>query len=296
MNARLNPQARTALVSILGMGIAMIVLSSLAFAGGSRVAADGNGGNPRVLPPGSNPYGHTYGEWGAAWWQWALSIPGPQNPLNDQTGANAGSSQSGPVWYLAGTLCPDIEEGCGFATATRTITVPSGKALFFPIVNTECSVFEGNGTTEAELRACTAGQMASVTRLECDVDGTTLNNLDAYRGPSFLFTWGPLPNDNLLMLFGLDAPPGTTSAAVSDGIYLMFAPLPVGSHTIHFTGWFGDAFGLEVTYHLTVAHDGVSASVGAADPAAGGKVSAASDNSNPNAVSTSWGRMKSTYR
>jgi len=59
------------------------------------VAAQGPS-NPGVLGPGSQ-YGLTFGQWGAAWWQWALEQPTPTNPLLDTTGANCGVAQSGPV-------------------------------------------------------------------------------------------------------------------------------------------------------------------------------------------------------
>jgi len=35
---------------------------------------------------------------------------------------------------------------------TRNITVPTGMAIFFPILDPECSTLEGNRTTDAELR------------------------------------------------------------------------------------------------------------------------------------------------
>src|SRR5947209_6336709 len=37
--------------------------------------------NPGVVhPPCSKPYGLTYGEWSAKWWQWVYSIPVGTNP------------------------------------------------------------------------------------------------------------------------------------------------------------------------------------------------------------------------
>ena len=30
---------------------------------------------PQIFPINSKPFGLTYGEWAARWWQWALSIP-----------------------------------------------------------------------------------------------------------------------------------------------------------------------------------------------------------------------------
>ena len=111
--------------------ILMVVLLLAAFAatssaaGGSQLADDraevGGQGNPGVLPPNSSVLGKSYGEWGAEWWKWAVSIPLAINPMNDQTGANAAQGQSGSVWFLAGTFCPDLGQ-CNLATATRTCT------------------------------------------------------------------------------------------------------------------------------------------------------------------------------
>src|SRR5215213_9512026 len=64
---------------------------------------DGNGGGPAVFPPDAKPYGLTYGEWTAKWWQWAYSMPEADNPMVDNTGNNCAHNQSGPVWFVAGT-------------------------------------------------------------------------------------------------------------------------------------------------------------------------------------------------
>src|SRR5438874_2855988 len=39
------------------------------------------GGNPKpgIHPPNSKPYGLSYGEWSAQWWQWSLQIPTATN-------------------------------------------------------------------------------------------------------------------------------------------------------------------------------------------------------------------------
>ena len=54
-------------------------------------------------------------------------------------------------------------------------------------------------------------------------------DLTPFRFVSPLFTWGPVPADNIV-----GAPAGTTSDAVDAGYYLLLTPLTVGSHTIHF--------------------------------------------------------------
>src|SRR5436190_6645283 len=58
------------------------------------------------------------------WWQWVFETSASENPLTDTTGQFAAVNQSGRVWFLA------CNPG---GTTARTITVPSGKALFFPI-------------------------------------------------------------------------------------------------------------------------------------------------------------------
>src|SRR2546430_5217700 len=63
-----------------------------------------NLGNPGVVPPDSNEFGNSYGEWSARWWQWLLSIPNSTNPNLDTTGANCAVGQTGQVWFLAGTF------------------------------------------------------------------------------------------------------------------------------------------------------------------------------------------------
>ncbi len=85
--------------------------------------ADGNP-NPGIAATQSNAYGKSYGQWAADWWNWALSGPDGNNVLQDTTGALCGLNQSGPVWFLAGTL--------NSGAAERTCTVPAGKGRLFP--------------------------------------------------------------------------------------------------------------------------------------------------------------------
>ena len=205
----------------------------------------------KVFPPQSHPYGKSYGQWSAEWWKWALSLPVDQNPFYDVSGCqNGANGQSGPVWFLTGVIA---ESG----VAVRDCTVPGGKALFFPVINTECSTLEPppfHGNNEAELRACAAN--FNVVNLAAEVDGVAVKNLDDYRVFSPLFTF-TVPDNNPLGV------PAGTGQAVGNGFYLMLAPLSPGHHTIHFGGTYPDFnFTLSITYHLTVLpghhHDGDS--------------------------------------
>jgi hypothetical protein len=46
--------------------------------------------NPGLYPVDSKPFGLAFPQWSEKWWQWMVSIPQPQNPLNDNTGKNCG--------------------------------------------------------------------------------------------------------------------------------------------------------------------------------------------------------------
>ncbi len=215
----------------------------------------------QVLPPGSAHYGKTYAEWSAEHWKWLYSLPVNRHPLFDTAGVSEG--QSGEVWFLGGTFTSTSSNGVVVGTAVRNATIPAGKALFFPVMDNECSTVEGNGTTDSELRGCAQFFQDHAHDLVCVVDGVAVPDVNSYRVQSPLFTFGPLPSNNVLQYNGYaDATNGAVSPSVSDGAFLLLAPLSPGSHTIHFTGALslstaaGDPFDfefrLDITYHLTV--------------------------------------------
>src|SRR2546426_5108244 len=137
--------------------------------------AAGRNLNPRVLPINSTPYGKTYGQWSAEHWKWTFSLPVDHHPLTDTADCSAG--QSGPVWFLGGTFVSTTEGGVTIGRATRDCSVPAGKALFFPIINTECSTLEGNGTTDAELRSCAQFFQDHAHDMTCTIDGVAVQNV-----------------------------------------------------------------------------------------------------------------------
>jgi hypothetical protein len=217
------------------MGLAALVLTATTPA----LARKGNAGNPGILPPQSNPHGKSYAEWSAEWWKWALSMPLTGHPLEY---GDCAQGQSGHVWFLGGSFVT--------AEAVRQCTIPPGKAIFFPVLNTECSTVEPPpfyGANEAELGECAKGWVDGATGF-CSIDGVPVQNLEMYRVASPLFAFDPLPEDNVLWVT-----PGLAGESVSDGFWLMLAPLSVGQHTIDFVGVFANGFTFHITYNLTVA-------------------------------------------
>jgi hypothetical protein len=218
---------------------------------GQIARADNDGSDPKVLPPNSHPYGMSYTEWSEAHWQWLYSIPAANHPAFQDGNIDLSQYQpAGKVWFLIGSFSATPVSSGFLATANRTATIPYGKALFFPIIDAEASTAEGNGTTRAELTAAAKSFAEPASNLACQIDGEEIPHLDRFHFISPVFTWGPLPADNLLGL-----PAGTTTRSVADGYCLMLAPLAPGQHTLHFTGTAGvapNAFTLDITYHLAV--------------------------------------------
>jgi hypothetical protein len=212
--------------------------------------------NPQVAPIQSQPYGQTYGQWSARWWQFAVQ----QTSLDF---CAPGTPQS-PVTFLAGTAGPPVTTPC---------TIPTGQSVMFPLFNVEWSVAEAqlqqgstgqscfvpgvpSGTDYAALLACATAGADHATRagavLAADVDGTKLQNLTHYRAVS------PPPPFDVTAVdrnpFGIPARP---TQAVADGFWIILTPLSAGTHTIHFSATvpfpeLGFTFVLDQTYRLTV--------------------------------------------
>jgi hypothetical protein len=236
MNIRSNSSR-----NVLGLLAALVAVLVLGLAPASAVALRSDA-NPHVLPPAAHPYGQSYGEWAADWWQWALSQPVSTNPVLDETGANCAAGQSGLVWFLAGTFG---------GSATRSCTVPTGKALLLPVLNNAYFAFESDPPeqrTEEFVRGQVSFFKDAVTSLSATIDGVSVANIkERYFAESPLFTV-VLPADNL---FGL--PEGfVLDPSVDVGYYLMVEPLAPGEHTIHFAGAL-PGFSIDVTYAITVA-------------------------------------------
>jgi hypothetical protein len=172
----------------------------------------------------------------AEWWQWALSIPTPVNPQLDATGDNGVVGQRGSVWFLAGAF-----DGFQGGTVTRTLSVPEGKALFFPVINDIEINTPGvcgsppNNVSVRELRDTAASHISGAINLSVTLDGKTIKDLRRVKSEVFEVA---LPEDNVFDspcagLGGVKA--GIYSPAVDEGFYVLLDPLSVGPpHTLHF--------------------------------------------------------------
>jgi len=174
-----------------------------------------------VFPPDSNPYGVSYAEWTARWWQWILSLQIESHPAIDQTGENCKLNQNGPVWFLAGTVG---------GVAHRSCSISSGLALLLPVLNHGGTLAdEPTFKSDDDLQLHARREMDVISELEVNIDGMNINGLEEYRVQTPVFDV-VLPKNNL---FG--GIPGPTKG-VADGYWLFIKPFALGKHKIHCFG------------------------------------------------------------
>ena len=212
-------------------------------------------GNPGVVPPDSELYGKTYKQWTAEWWRYVMGFPAATSPLADDTGANCANGQSGPVFFLVGTI--------GTEVVRNECVVPKGKSILFPALNVLCAIPEDGATKKEVTTLCSKGFIDNVDIAEVTVDGVKVENIfpdedqDGYRFSTWFSFDGAI--DNIYDTFCTGAPSGTCyegfhdKKGFTDGYWVMLYPLSAGPHTIHITGgvtsW---GFAVDVTYNLTV--------------------------------------------
>ena len=208
--------------------------------------------NVQIVPPNNDVAGQSQLFWAQAWWQWALGVPAPNNPLTDTTGADAGVNNNGPVFFLAGNFG---------GVSARTITVPAGKPVFFPVLDSFFVPINLDGTFNpspctSPLTLTCAIETASFTQADmaAQIDGMDIPQITHYRQPSTSYFSVSLPANNVLGVTG----PNQCCADlwVQDGFYITLDNLSVGSHVLQFQGVgqspAGGSISLDITDTLNV--------------------------------------------
>jgi len=203
-----------------------------------------------VVPPQTESFPLTYGEWGARWWQYVFGIPEGENPVtDDSTGALCHVGQWGAVFFLVGTSAP--------GPVSRTCTVPAESGLFFPIINAACAIPEDGNTREKISKGCKDFiDLVDVKSLSVTIDRKSVQNLSKFRASEFFSFTGAVPGEGA----GFCDPPvfphcyeGFHDTAFADGYWVMLRPLSPGNHTVRFQGAIPSfSFAVDVTYNLTV--------------------------------------------
>jgi hypothetical protein len=152
------------------------------------------------------------------WWQWAGSFEGSESPVSDRTGARCKAGQEGPIWFLAGVFGSD--------PAQRLCHVPSGKFLFFPVIN-----YIVMPTSQGSLSCSEAIKSAreitdAPSKLFAELDGKSIEGLAQHRVASpACFNVGEKAAGQPMI-----------SPSASNGYWLALPPLAKGRHKLHFGG------------------------------------------------------------
>lgn len=240
----------TVINAMSGLALAGLMLLGVAF----RSSA-----GETVIPPSDLPYGLSYEEWSAKWWQWYMGLE--TNHIENVGNPEICSGPGSRVRFLYGAPAT--------TTATRHVIIGPDISLFFPILgfiadNTACPVSDFGTNTDAQLAAEVVEGWSGVTVTTCTIDGVAIEGLDdpvtsIYSVVSPAFSYTIAEKDSIISLVeGEDCIPGGTTIypAVAEGAYLMLAPLKPGKHTIGFVGVYGPVSApnlkLDITYEITV--------------------------------------------
>lgn len=191
--------------------------------------------------PDATVNGKSISQWTQDWWTWAVQSPAYHNALDDQTGQYAHVNNGSSVFFIGGTLGGD---------AIRTFTVPAGKPLLVPVLNTFDTLDPANAETDYVNQ-----WPGTVTNLSASIDGTPIQNLQNYLETSQPFSMGTVrPNTVITEMFGNAVYKGEElTPTQATGYYLMIEGLSAGQHTLEFTGSTTDGFSTHVVDHITVA-------------------------------------------
>lgn len=192
---------------------------------------------PLAPADGTQPAGYPdTGQLGTEWWQLVMSIPGPQNPFLDETGASCGIGQRGSTWFLySSSLGPRVDLKC---------TIPAGKTIFLAVVTAICVPFPGE-TVAQQFEFCRMSAEATDV-LNLRIDGEARNELIERRASTRTFAL-PVPDDNV---FGFAS---GVFVAVHDGFYAKIPPLEPGHHTIRVRGGITSiGYAADTLYHLNI--------------------------------------------
>ena len=194
----------------------------------------------QVLEPASLPYGLSYAEWSAKWWQFFYG----QSTVNMQPLGSPGICE-GPashVLFLNGAPTSTTE--------TKQATIFADTSLFLAILaftadNTACPITDFTTNSPNILASeAVSGWTSAATLTTCTIDGVAVPGLEnptstIYNVVSVPFSYTTAEKDNIVAVSeGEPCLPGglTVYPAVADGVYLMLAPLSPGKHKIHFVG------------------------------------------------------------
>ena len=182
---------------------------------------------PTLFPHDSKPFNVTMGKWLERYWIWLASIPKDVHPRGDTTGANCGTNQAGPIWYLD----PPVEQPQPNAT-TFYCEIPENKAILVPLFVSECDPTVLNNPTDSQISECTKMENDRANII-FDIDGNRFVQIKGTSQSEEQYSLYRTTSDFFNISFAenniFDADSGTYRAQ-ADGYFVIVQPLPLGDH------------------------------------------------------------------
>jgi hypothetical protein len=234
----------------------VLFLGSLLVVGCGGSSDDKSVSSP-LLDPSTKHYGKTYDDLAAAWVTYVTSYSPPDclDPIADTTGKNCGLYQdpTSDVFLLVGSYGGPIDR--------TECTVPAGKALFFPLVDSwgdNTGIPADKVVSDAQVKSIVEADFAGMKpdTMHAVLDGAPIP--DVQRGgissaPYVLHVPTP-PNSYTCQ--NVTPPVEGDFPGYVGGYFAFLSPLAAGSHTLEFGGTFGNQGGggdtiISVQYTLT---------------------------------------------
>jgi hypothetical protein len=184
------------------------------------------------------PYDKAWSEWCELWWKWIISIPRDKNPGMGHVSLVPNQFQyNDDIIFLAGSF--DIGN-----YMNHDVKVPSGKALFFPLINAINSLSEDpEMKTKEDLIRWSKQDIEIIAKKELIINGESFPQQLVYSEPFSI----EYPLNNVF-----NAKPGPTTA-ISCGYWAFLRPLSRGEYDIQTAGsCSAGTVRVNVNYHIAV--------------------------------------------
>jgi hypothetical protein len=183
--------------------------------------------------------GKNYSEWSGQWWTLLQNFTSDNVPSGDTTGEKCSKNQTDPnMFFLFGS------NGNSLKAIERECNIPPSKAIFVPVLASECSDSEDKSLDTLQKRRDCVYDGTKDGIVEFKLNGMQLTNLTNYYSEIPINVSLPAGN-----IWGVD--PGL-AMEYTGGYYVILKPLPVGQHTIELKGTDPGVFTNSVNYKINI--------------------------------------------
>lgn len=211
-----------------------LLLTTCLFLAGCSKQDVSNNLTQYIVPNNEQVAGLALHKYADRWWQWANSMPDSQSPVIDTVGSKCHVNQNGDVWFLAGSYeTTKIKRQC---------SIPQGKYIFFPIVNTYDTPEDNADVTCDEMKANVTQN--NLAKMSVKLNGNEISK-QSYQ----------LQSQDCFDLYGQvskaeNAP--NMYPTVSNGYWMMLKPLPKGEYSLEYTVELTDGFAQDIENKLVI--------------------------------------------